>query len=35
MVRRYVHPSSDHLIEYVDRLSKGLNVVKPEKRVTI
>ncbi len=35
MVRRYAHLSSDHLIEYVDRLSKGLNVVEPEKRVTI
>ena len=35
MVRRYAHLSSDHLVEYVDRLSKGLNVVKPEERVTI
>ena len=35
MVRRYAHLSSDHLVEYVDRLSNGLKVAEKEERVTI
>jgi hypothetical protein len=34
MVRRYAHLSSDHLAEYVDRLS-GLKVVKEAEVATI
>ncbi len=34
MVRRYAHLSSEHLIEYVDRLSGDLSVVKQEEKVT-
>ncbi len=34
MVRRYAHLSSEHLIEYVDRLSKGLSVVKQAEKGT-
>jgi integrase len=35
MVRRYAHLSSDHLAEYVDRLSGGLKVVKDADIATI
>ncbi len=30
MVRRYAHLSSEHLAEYVDRMSGGLRVVEAE-----
>lgn len=35
MVRKYAHLSSDHLAAYVDRVSSGLTVVKPEEVATI
>ncbi len=35
MVRRYAHLSSKHLIQYVDRMSSSLTVVKNDDRVTI
>jgi integrase len=34
MVRRYAHLSSDHLVEYVDRMSGSLKAVNGSKRVT-
>jgi hypothetical protein len=33
MVRRYAHLSSDHLVEYVDRMSGSLNVVNDSEGV--
>ena len=35
MVRRYAHLSSDHLVEYVDRVSTTKTVRESEERVTI
>jgi len=34
MVRRYAHLSSDHLVEYVDRMSDSLKVVNESEGVT-
>jgi hypothetical protein len=34
MMRRYAHLSSDHLVEYVDRMSGSIEVVNESEGVT-